>query len=413
MRMRIWLGLAMTALTLAAAVAEDWPRWLGPRGDGISRETNLLEAWPEAGPTKLWSVKVGRGYSSVAAVQGRLYVFTQIGDQDILRCLDAETGRETWAQAYQTDWRHDEYFGTRTTPTVEGAFIYTYGGGGQLLCRKLDTGEQVWRTDVLSQTRQRPITWGAASSPLILDDRIFVQGGDGGPMAVAVNKADGAIAWRSEAVGPSGYATVALAEAPDTRDRHLIVFAGTEVVGMAPATGKTLWRVPHQNQFRVNAATPLVREGRVFLSRMGSSGGLMLRLQGQAAHVEWRSNELRSEFPPPILDGEHVLVNDLGTLRCFHWPDGNIVWSCQDKRLDLQKGGSMLRVGEKLLTLSETGLLSWSHATAEGIELISQVKLFEGAQNWATPTLHNGRLYAKGPEELVCLDLRAPALAPD
>src|SRR5688572_15759201 len=49
---------------------EDWPRWLGPRGDGISREA-VGDTWPDGGPPQLWSAEVGLGYASPVAAAGR------------------------------------------------------------------------------------------------------------------------------------------------------------------------------------------------------------------------------------------------------------------------------------------------------------------------------------------------------
>src|SRR5947209_6289496 len=59
----------------AFTAAEDWPRWRGPRGDGISREA-LPDAFPAGGPKRLWVADVGIGYASPVAAGGRVYVFT-------------------------------------------------------------------------------------------------------------------------------------------------------------------------------------------------------------------------------------------------------------------------------------------------------------------------------------------------
>ena len=58
------LGAAFTAS--AAAPAVDWPQWRGPNRDGLSTETGWLTEWPKNGPRRLWSGKVGLGWSSVA-----------------------------------------------------------------------------------------------------------------------------------------------------------------------------------------------------------------------------------------------------------------------------------------------------------------------------------------------------------
>ena len=79
------------APTTAPAV-EDWPRWRGPRGDGISREAGLLEKWPDAGPNRLWSADVGVGFASPVAAAGRVYCFSLHNGKESLTCFDAFSG---------------------------------------------------------------------------------------------------------------------------------------------------------------------------------------------------------------------------------------------------------------------------------------------------------------------------------
>jgi hypothetical protein len=89
------------------------------------------------------------------------------------------------------------------------------------------------------------------------------------------------------------------------------------------------------------------------------------------------------------------------------WPDGKIVWEAKDRKLDLGPGGSILRVGDKMITLSERGKLSLVQASPEGIKLLSQTQQFDAREAWSTPLLYGGRLYAKGGEEFDCLDVSA------
>jgi hypothetical protein len=65
----------------------------------------------------------------------------------------------------------------------------------------------------------------------------------------------------------------------------------------------------------------------------------------------------------------------------------------------------MIRAGDRLLIMSERGKLSLTRATPAGIELLGQAEVVEGKEVWATPVLYGGRLYVKGRQELICLEL--------
>jgi outer membrane protein assembly factor BamB len=340
------------------------------------------------------------------AVDGRVYLFHLAGNQDHLTCFDADSGTVVWDQTYNGGWT-GAYKGTRATPTIEKDEnrIYTLGGAGQLVCRELDSGKPLWALDVLKATRSQPLQWGQATSPLIINDRIFVQAGEGGPVCVCVDKKSGEVLWQSQARDKPGYASII---AIDPGDRpQLVVLGGRAVYGVDPKDGKTLWQQPWVTQYDVNAATPVYRDGHLFVSSEYGHGCMMLQVDGRGARKLWEKKEIQCKIQPPILDGDHVYANSSGTLKCMSWPDGKIVWEAKDRKLDLGPGGSMVRVGDKLITLSERGKLSLVQATPQGVKLIDQHQLFDDREVWSTPLIYNGRLYAKGGEEFVCLDISA------
>jgi outer membrane protein assembly factor BamB len=397
--------LSLTTATLVAADgAQDWPKWLGPNGNGISTETSIAADWPRSGPKQFWSKPVGAGHSSPVAADGRVYVFHMTGNQDALTCFDADSGKVIWNQTYNGGWTKN-YNGTRATPTIEkdDNRIYTYGGAGHLVCRELKTGKPVWALDVLKATGSRALEWGQASSPLIVGDHIFVQSGDGGALCIAVDKKTGRPVWQSQARDKGGYAHIIHIDAGS--GPQLVVFGGKALYGLDPRTGRTLWRESWQTEYDVNAATPVYRDGHLFVSSEYNHGCMMLRLDGRGARKLWEKRDIQCKFQPPILDGEHLYANSAGRIKCMSWPDGRIVWENRDRQLDLGAGGSMVRVGERLITLSERGKLSLAQATPEGIRLIGQKQQFDAREVWSTLLLYNGRLYAKGGDEFVCLDV--------
>ena len=55
----IWLF--GTCLTYGITDDFEWPRWRGPKGDGISNETNWDPEALAGGPKILWKVDIGIG----------------------------------------------------------------------------------------------------------------------------------------------------------------------------------------------------------------------------------------------------------------------------------------------------------------------------------------------------------------
>jgi outer membrane protein assembly factor BamB len=400
------VNVLVTLSVCSISRADDWPRWRGPRGDGISEESGLLEQWPKS-LRPVWTAEVGDGYSSPVAQGGRVYQFSLVGRKDTLTCYDAASGKVIWSKSYDGGWT-GAYPGTRATPNIDGDRIYTYGGEGDLVARELATGKQLWRLNVLRETRARPLGWAQASNPLIDGDLIYVQNGAGGPVAVAVDKNSGKIVWRSQARGNGSYAHPVMADVQGTK--QLIIYAAAGPLGMDPTNGKTIWHHRWQNGPEVNASDPIYRDGHLFVTSAYDKGAMMLQLSPNGAGKLWENRDIASRFQPAILDGDYLYVNSEGTLTCLKWPTSKVQWVMrnQDRNL-LGMGGSMVRVGgDNLILLSQSGRLTLARATPQGFERISSVPdVVEGTQVWATPALHDGMLYLKGQKELVCIDVKA------
>src|SRR2546427_11026385 len=97
---------AMTAVMVGCMLssanclfAQDWPQWRGPNRDAKATGFNAPSTWPKE-LNKKWSEKVGNGVATPALVGDKLYVFTRLDDDEVIRCLDAATGKEVWQEKY-------------------------------------------------------------------------------------------------------------------------------------------------------------------------------------------------------------------------------------------------------------------------------------------------------------------------
>src|SRR5206468_757912 len=72
----------------AKATAAEWPQWRGPRRDGISPDTGLLQDWNVQPPKLLWTAEgLGGGYASISLAGGRIYTTGNLPTGQAVICL--------------------------------------------------------------------------------------------------------------------------------------------------------------------------------------------------------------------------------------------------------------------------------------------------------------------------------------
>ena len=86
--------------------AQDWPQWRRANRDAKATGFTAPKTWPKELAQK-WKVAVGDGVATPSLVGDKLYVFTLEGGNEVIRCLDAASGKELW---------QDKYAGARRVP---------------------------------------------------------------------------------------------------------------------------------------------------------------------------------------------------------------------------------------------------------------------------------------------------------
>src|SRR5205823_8344270 len=126
--------------------------------------------------TKKWSVEVGIGDSTPALVGDKVYALARQGDDEVVTCLDAATGKILWQQKYPTvtvtGGSASAHSGPRCSPAVAGGKVYTLGVGGTLSCFDAATGALIWRKEDFKGAWPMFYT---GSSPLIVDGLCVAQ----------------------------------------------------------------------------------------------------------------------------------------------------------------------------------------------------------------------------------------------
>ena len=401
------LVLALVICAAGTAPAADWPQFRGPDLDGISRETGLLRSWPADGPTELWRAPLGEGYSGISVVGDRAYTLYVTGGREILGVFDTATGRELWNYPVGKTWKDMMGNGPRSTPTVADGVAYVLGAHGTLAAVETATGKEIWRQELSKTLGTRPPTWGISTSPLVEGDRLILDaGGRSGHSIVALDRATGTLLWHAES-DKAGYAMplpITIGES-----RQVVMFTGTQVVGVDPAGGKVLWKQPWKTSYDVNAATPVfIPPNRLFVASGYSTGGALFELQPTAAGTRvgrlWTSPRMRNQFSSSVYHDGHIYGFDNATLKCLDARTGEEKWAVREGF----GHGSLTLADGHLYVLGDRGKLALVEATPDGYNEVSTVQALSG-KCWTVPTLAGGRLYLRNEKELVALDVKAPS----
>src|SRR5687767_6580681 len=112
------------------ALAEDWPQFRGPNGNGISASTGLPV---EFGPNKsvIWKTPLPPGHSSPVLTKNRIFVTAHTKEKEdyklLVICLDRQKGKLLWQREVPRSklGRLQNVNGPASpTPVTDGSNVY-------------------------------------------------------------------------------------------------------------------------------------------------------------------------------------------------------------------------------------------------------------------------------------------------
>ena len=392
--------LCMSAAAMAQ-IAGDWPQWRGPNRDGISKETGLLKQWPTAGPPLVWKATgAGRGYSSFAVVDGRLFTLGLRGEREYVIAFDVATGKEVWATPHGGAYRDSRGDGPRGTPTVDGNNLYALGGNGDLSCLDKKTGRILWAMNVLTKFGGENIHWGMSESPLVIGDKLLINAGGPGASIVALNKKDGSLIWKSQS-DQSGYSSGMPVQIGNTT--QVVFFTQRRALGLDLKDGKLLWDYSRPANDTANVATPIVSGNRVFISSdYGTGAGLLeIKADGKAQEIYF-TKEMRNHHSSSVLIGNHLYGFSSSVLTAMRFDTGEVVW----RNRSVGKG-SLVYADGNLYCLSENGVVGLVEATPEGYHEKGRFHIPQDSlPTWTHPVVAGGRLYLRDQDTIYAFDIK-------
>lgn len=415
----------------APAAARGWLNWRGPQQDGTSLEKGLPDQWTVGGANHRWTVDLAGGGTPVIA-DGRVYAMGYQGEgpdlQEVLVCLEAETGRKVWEARFNdflSDIVYDRYAIGSPTVDAETGNVYAITAAGTFSCFTRD-GRLLWQHPMMEHFGRLTFPNGRNGAPFVDDDLVIVRGitsnwgGEGPAMDrfYAFDKKSGQLVWSSgpgERPKDNSFAMPVLA----WRGGQRVFYTGDgsgNIVCVNVRTGAPIWRYP------VSAggynSSVVVHKGKVIgihsdENRDSSTAGAMVavKLDATPKPVEgggtpvleksaeaWR-NDLRAVSSSPVLVGERLYQVDwTGHLNCVDPSTGRILWT--HKLGPDQLHASPLYADGKLYVPLQNGKFFILRPTDKGVTELSKVQL-DGRCTGA-PAAWNGKVYVFSTSKLYC-----------
>jgi len=412
-RLRIAI-LVLCLVPLGGALAADWPQFRGPNRDGISTESGLLRAWPEAGPEVLWTVEVAQGYSGAAIHGGRVYFndYDEAAFEFLVRCVSLDDGKELWRFKEKRRIRPNHAI-TRSVPATDGKYVFSLDPKATLHALDAETGEELWRKNFVQDYQSKIPPWYNGQCPLIEDDKILVAPAGVDALVVALDKASGKELWRTP--NPDGWMLSHASLMPAKLggvDQYLFsVLQGT--VGISAADGKLLWHFPFKFNISVSPSPLQIDDERVYVTAAYDSGGAMFRVkrEGDVFTTEQifghAADEWNSEVQTPILFKDHMFAvgkKRRGLFTCLDY-DGKQVWT-SDGQAYFGLGSFILADGMFFILEGKTGMLRLLEAGTEGYKELASAQVLSGHDVWTPPALSDGKLVVRDLGKIVCLKVK-------
>jgi len=411
---RILAGFLVVVAGIGASLAagQDWPQWRGPNRDGKATGFVAPATWPQQ-LTEKWKVTVGEGVATPAVVGDQVYVLTRQEDNEVVLCLDANSGEQVWRDAYEAKAisgpAAQQFSGPRSSPTVAEGKVVTLGVQGELSCYDAQSGKVLWRSEQLEGSVPR---FATASSPIIVAGLCIAElGGEGDGAIIAFDLTNGHEKWRWEGDAP-GYASPVLMNVADTQ--VLLTPTDRNIVALNVADGKQLWQAPFQ-QGRYNAATPIV-DGDTLIYALDGTTAEKVKLTSDGITTEplWNNPDFKVVFSTPVLkDGLIYGLSDSNAVFCLRADTGQTAWTAPlaaapEPKKESGKGarrggrggfGSVVDAGPVLFALTPAGDLVLFEPSDTEFKRVASYKVSSGT-SYAHPVVAGDRIFIKDGEAL-------------
>ena len=445
-RIFLTLTIVMSGAVVATLAQSNWPQFRGLGGGVLADIAAVPESW---GPDEniAWRIDIpGRAWSSPIVWEEHVFVLTVMpssSDDSLLQPLqptetyrarslggsmtgadivkpidnlewvlfdvDFDSGDVRWRQTLHTAVpsmpTHSKNTFASETPVTDGDRVYVFLADIGLYAFDF-SGNEVWSVDLEWVPRK---DWGAASSPILHDGRLYVVNDSEAKSYVAAYDAEsGQELWRVAREEGTNWSTPFVWE---NDIRAELITTGTGGVRSYSLDGDLLWKLHGMSSLVI--PTPFAAHDLLFINsgyiadsnrpvyavRAGASGDITLG-EGSTSndYIVWSHPQLGSYNPSSLVYGDyHYTLLDRGILMCYDARTGQEVYPRQRVTAGTLFTASPWAYNGKIFALSEDGDTYVIRAGSE-FEVLGRNSLDE--MTLATPAFARGSIFLRTASKL-------------
>jgi len=414
-----------------------WTQFRGPDANMVVTGENLPTEWGEDANVA-WTYEVeGDGWASPVVWENQVFVASVVPvtinkpgeregeeeNQDLylrdvyrweLTCVDLESGIELWKQvAFEGSPRIKKHARTNyasETPVTDGKRVYVYFGMTGLFCYDMD-GSLIWKKDLGAFETQRG--WGTGSSPLLHEDKLFVQvDNEEQSFLIALDAGTGEKIWKVDRDEKTNYGTPFLWK---NRMRTELVCGGKRARAYDPATGELIWELQMNGHY--NIPSPSADRDLLFMGNAGyrdTKGAFFAIKAGSGGDISPDSGSVSSEgvawynsdaaflaSPSPLLYNGHIyfVSSRGGQVSCMEAETGSMVYQEKIEKVGACWASPWIH-DEKIFFMDEKGVTQVIKAGRE-FEHLHKNSLDD--RFWASVAVAGDAYIFKGDKKLYCI----------
>jgi len=429
------IAMAMMTPWVSAQHPDRWPRFRGEGAKGLNADQALPVQWDgESMANIAWKIRVpGLGLSSPVVWDGKVFLtsavshveepFLQVGlfgespenpedyeHQYTVYCYDAKTGKTLWEKvaitAVPRQQRHIKASHANCTLAIDGKHVLAFFDSQGMYCFDMD-GQLLWKKDMglldAGPFDATDLTWGFASSPILYDDKVYLQCDTRNQKFIAAYNADtGEQVWKTPRTDVPSWGSPVIVQV-DGRPQ-VVVNGWHRRAAYDALTGKEIWwmdgggDVPTPTPFEAHDhlyfSSAHGRQRPLYVIKKSAVGDISLK--GRATsnkYVTW-ANLRRGAYQstPLVLDDMLYVIQGNGVLTTYNALTGEQIYRELAGGERSAYSASPVAADGRIYFNSEFGKIHVVEAGAEYKHLATNVM---GDEIMATPAIAGKSMFVR------------------